>query len=48
MTSEGDVRSSMHVDETPLSGYWASWDGEVDPVTAFAELDHDLRLRPEP
>ena len=48
MTSEGDVRSSMHVDETPLSRYWESWNGEADPATAFAELDRELRRRSEP
>jgi len=45
MTSEGDVRSAMHVDETPLSRFWDGWDGEVEPAAAFAELDRDLRRR---
>jgi len=43
MTSEGDVRSAMHVDATPLSRFWEGWDGETEPEAAFAELDLELR-----
>jgi len=45
MTSEGDVRSAMHVDATPLSRFWEAWDGETEPEAAFVELDLELRRR---
>ncbi len=37
--AEGDVANRMHSDETPLSRFWESWGGEVDPETAFGPLD---------
>jgi len=43
MTSEGDVRRRMHVDETPLSRFWESWDGTEDPALAFDALEEHLR-----
>jgi hypothetical protein len=36
--AEGDVANRMHSDETPLSQFWESWGGELDPETAFGPL----------
>ncbi|MFV2073084.1 MAG: tetratricopeptide repeat protein, partial [Thermoanaerobaculales bacterium] len=40
--AEGDVAKRMHTEETPLSRFWESWDGEPDPDTAFGPLDEFL------
>lgn len=48
MTSEGDVRRTMHDDETPLSRFWERWDGEPDPARAFVEIDAYLHDRGGP
>lgn len=44
-TSEGDVKQKQHVESSPLSGFWSSWDGQQDPATAFAALDQRLKAR---
>lgn len=41
-TSEGDVKQKQHIESSPLSGFWLSWDGNHDPSTAFARLDQRL------
>lgn len=43
--AEGDVASRMHREVTPLSLYWERWDGNLDPQTAFADLDSFLASR---
>jgi tetratricopeptide (TPR) repeat protein len=37
--AEGDVAKRMYTEETPLSRFWESWDGEVAPDAAFGPLD---------
>jgi Flp pilus assembly protein TadD len=37
--AEGDVAVRMYTEETPLSRFWESWDGEVAPDAAFGPLD---------
>jgi len=41
-TSEGDVRNTMHRDETPLLRFFESWDGTDDPVAAYSPLHAHL------
>lgn len=41
-TSEGDVKQKLHTDSSPLYSYWAAWNGEPDPATAYAALDARL------
>jgi tetratricopeptide (TPR) repeat protein len=41
-TSEGDVRHTMHRDETPLLRFFEGWDGSDDPATAFDSLRNHL------
>jgi hypothetical protein len=43
MTSEGDVRSVLHTETTPLSRFWLEWDGAMDPDVALVALDEELR-----
>ncbi|MBI4659902.1 MAG: VCBS repeat-containing protein [Verrucomicrobia bacterium] len=38
-TAEGDVNAKQHVEGTPLSRFWESWDGMADPVSAFDRLE---------
>jgi tetratricopeptide (TPR) repeat protein len=44
--AEGDVASRMHREVTPLSDHWESWDGSLNPDTAFRSLDAHLRAAP--
>lgn len=37
--AEGDVAKRMHTEETPLSQFWETWDGETAPDEAFGPLD---------
>lgn len=41
-TAEGDVKGRQHREETPLSPFWESWDGTIEPSAAFAALDARL------
>ncbi len=41
-TSEGDVKHKQHVDATPLAACWESWDGGMEPATAFVKLEERL------
>jgi tetratricopeptide (TPR) repeat protein len=41
-TAEGDVGRQQHREETPLSRFWESWDGAIEPGLAFAGLDARL------
>jgi len=41
-TSEGDVKQKQHVEATPLTRFWESWDGSAEPTRAFARLDERL------
>lgn len=41
-TSEGDVKHKQHIEKTPLTTFWESWDGTADPTTAYARLDAQL------
>ncbi len=51
-TSEGDVKQKQHVEKTPLTAHWESWDGRVETGRAFAALAAQLRTmadsRPRP
>jgi tetratricopeptide (TPR) repeat protein len=48
MTAEGDVGRRMHSDLTPLSRFWQSWDGSLEPGDAYRGLDvYMQRHRPE-
>ena len=38
-TSEGDVKQKQHVEKTPLTRSWESWDGSTEPARSFAKLD---------
>jgi tetratricopeptide (TPR) repeat protein len=40
--AEGDVAERMHRETSPLSVYWEQWDGDLDPDSVFADLDHYL------
>ena len=40
--AEGDVAERMHRETSPLSLYWEQWEGETDPLVAFAALDEYL------
>ncbi len=42
-TSEGDVKQKQHVELTPLTPFWASWNGGQEPATAYAALDRRLQ-----
>jgi tetratricopeptide (TPR) repeat protein len=44
-TSEGDVKQKWHVENTPLAKFWARWNGQPDPATAFAGLHAHLASR---
>jgi enediyne biosynthesis protein E4 len=44
-TSEGGVKQKWHVDRSPLSRFADTWNGEPDPLTAFASLDQHLAGR---
>jgi tetratricopeptide (TPR) repeat protein len=44
-TSEGDVKQKQHVETTPLTRFWESWDGSTEPARAFAKLDEHLNAR---
>jgi tetratricopeptide (TPR) repeat protein len=41
-TAEGDVKGRQYREESPLSRFWESWDGSIDPTSAFAGLDARL------
>jgi tetratricopeptide (TPR) repeat protein len=41
-TSEGDVQRKQHVETSPLSRYWESWDGVAEPAKSYATLDARL------
>lgn len=53
-TSEGDVKRRQHIEKTPLTAHWETWDGRAEPQSAFAVLaGHlqalaDSRSRPTP
>jgi len=36
--AEGDVRARMYAEGSVLSSCWESWDGSIDPPTAYAPL----------
>jgi tetratricopeptide (TPR) repeat protein len=38
-SSEGDVKEKQHVDLTPLSRFWSTWNGALDPASSYASLD---------
>ncbi len=42
-TSEGDVKQKQHVEKTPLTRFWESWDGSIEPARAFAGPDEHLQ-----
>lgn len=42
-TAEGDVKQKQHVETTPLSRFWESWDGSTEPTRSFEELDRHLQ-----
>jgi tetratricopeptide (TPR) repeat protein len=42
-TSEGDVNQKQHVEKTPLTRHWESWDGSAEPSRSFAKLDAFLK-----
>ena len=42
-TSEGDVKKKQHVENTPLTHFWESWDGSTEPARSFAKLDASLK-----
>jgi tetratricopeptide (TPR) repeat protein len=44
-TAEGDVKQKQHVETTPLTRFWESWDGRADPETTFQPLESRLRQR---
>lgn len=46
-TAEGDVRNRQHVETSPLTRYWAGWDGREDPGLAFRALGEALGRGPE-
>ncbi|MCP4902654.1 MAG: tetratricopeptide repeat protein [bacterium] len=37
--AEGDVARRMHRESSPLSRFWKTWDGDLDPQRTFAALD---------
>ncbi|MBI3417573.1 MAG: VCBS repeat-containing protein [Verrucomicrobia bacterium] len=41
-TSEGDVKQKQHVEKTPLTHFWESWDGSTEPARSFGTLDSFL------
>lgn len=44
-TSEGDVKQKQHVEKTPLTHFWESWDGSADSGRSFDALDKSLKAR---
>ena len=42
-TSEGDVKQKQHVEATPLTPFWESWDGTTNPKRSFAKLESFLK-----
>jgi len=40
--SEGEVKSRMHDEDSPLSASWQAWNGEADPATAFTGVERRL------
>jgi tetratricopeptide (TPR) repeat protein len=45
-SAEGDVKRKQHVESSPLSRFWASWDGKTVPDSAFAAVDRHLTHLP--
>ncbi|HKW97063.1 MAG TPA: FG-GAP-like repeat-containing protein [Bryobacteraceae bacterium] len=41
--AEGDVRTRMHAESSVLSTLWESWDGNIDPRTAFQHSDRLIK-----
>jgi Tfp pilus assembly protein PilF len=46
--AEGEVKTLMHSDETPLLHVFAAWDGTPDPGMAFAALHAHLEKKGSP
>ena len=44
-TSEGDVKQKQHVEKTPLTQFWESWDGTSNLDRSFGALDVALQAR---
>jgi tetratricopeptide (TPR) repeat protein len=44
-TSEGDVRRKQHTETSPLSRFWETWDGGLDPDKAYGALGGFLKNR---
>ncbi len=44
-TSEGDVRQKQHIDSSPLSRFWTEWNGQTEPMKAYAQLEQYLSKR---
>lgn len=44
-TSEGDVKRKQHVEKTPLTPHWESWDGVPEPARSYATLAESLAHR---
>src|SRR6185369_11603505 len=44
-TSEGDVKQKQHVDASPLNRFWANWNGDSQPASAYALLETFLAGR---
>ncbi len=41
-TAEGDVQKQLHSERTPLSRFWESWNGSIDPDSVFVEIHSHL------
>jgi uncharacterized membrane-anchored protein len=41
-TSEGDVKEKQHVERTPLTPFWETWDGRSEPEASFRALQARL------
>jgi len=42
-TSEGDVKQKQHLESTPLTRFWESWDGSATPPHAFDQIEEYFR-----
>lgn len=42
-TAEGDAAAKHYTESTPLARFWAAWNGDAAPATAYADLDAYLR-----
>lgn len=40
--AEGDVARRMHREQSPLADIWQSWDGSLEPESAFSALERRL------